>query len=419
MLEKINMSSRKLLVLDTSFSYEAIVKRKLESSITCRDLNGFFDHVWSVHPFASLVTSPEWDAEFGRPVMYSVSELHTFIEGKIGRASVFKKFPTINFLFAQLGMLFLLIKLIRKEKISVIRVGDPLYLGLLGYVLSKLTGIPFLVRVGANNEKIRSNTGNRIMPRFFKTMNQEKWVEHFVLSRANLVAGANKDNLQFAIDSKAHPEKCTLFRYGNLIDAAHFIEPSNRPVPPEGLTEDPFLLCIARLELVKKVDDVIRVLAEVRANGFNVKALLVGDGREREKLEFLAKQLGVFDYVVFCGNRDQHWLASVIPCAEVVLSPHTGRALTEAALGGVPIAAYDIDWQFELIETGVTGEIVPFGDWQSLANSTIKLLQDRNYARTVGDNVRAKTLEMMDPVKLNNHEKQQYDLLISTRFTHA
>ncbi len=410
------MLSRKLLVLDTSFSYEAIVKRELKSSVTCRDLDGFFDHVWSVHPFASLVTSSKWSAEFGKPVTYSVSESHTFIEGKIGRTSALKKFSTINFLLAQLGMLSFLIQLIRKEKISVIRVGDPLYLGLLGYILSKVTGIPFLVRVGANNEKIRLSTGKRMMPRFFKTMNQERRVERFVLSRANLVAGANKDNLQFAIDSGAHREKCTLFRYGNLIDAAHFIEPSNRLPPLGKLPEAPFLLCIARLELVKKVDDVIRVLAEVRAGGFNVKLLLVGDGREHEKLEALAKQLGVFDDVVFCGNRDQRWLAALIPHAEVVLSPHTGRALTEAALGGAPIAAYDIDWQYELIEAGVTGEIVPFGDWNSLAKSTIKLLQDRNYARTVGDNVRIKTLEMMDPVKLNDHEKHQYDLLISPKF---
>ena len=37
----------------------------------------------------------------------------------------------------------------------------------------------------------------------------------------------------------------------------------------------------------------------------------------------------------------------------------TGRALAEAALGGVPIVAYDIDWHSEAVETGVTGELVP------------------------------------------------------------
>ena len=46
----------KLLVLDTSFTFEAIRQRKLEHSVTCRDLDGFFTHVWTVHPFATLLT---------------------------------------------------------------------------------------------------------------------------------------------------------------------------------------------------------------------------------------------------------------------------------------------------------------------------------------------------------------------------
>jgi glycosyltransferase involved in cell wall biosynthesis len=160
--------------------------------------------------------------------------------------------------------------------------------------------------------------------------------------------------------------------------------------------------------LVKKVDDVIRVLAEVRANGFDVKALLVGDGRERDKLALLAKEIGVSEHVIFCGNRDQSWMSSIIPHAAVVISPHTGRALTEAALGGAAIAAYNVDWQGELIETGVTGELVPFGDWRALSAATIKLLNDPTYALNLAANVREKVLKMMDPAKLNEHERQQF-----------
>jgi glycosyltransferase involved in cell wall biosynthesis len=210
-----------------------------------------------------------------------------------------------------------------------------------------------------------------------------------------------------------------LFRYGNLIDAAHFVEPALRPVPIGDFPSGPFLLCIARLELVKKVDDVIRVMAAVKTRGFKGKVLVVGDGRERKNLENFAKQLGVSEDVVFCGNRDQSWLASAIPRAQVVLSPHTGRALAEAALGGAPIVAYDIDWQPELVESGVTGEIVPFGDWQQFSRCVTKLLEDKVYSRAVGQNAREKALEMMDPGRLNAHERQQYDLLISTRTARA
>ena len=406
------MSSWKLLVLDTSFSYEAIVTRGLQSSVTCRDLDGFFQHVWSVHPFASLVTSASWSSEFGGPITYVISKAHTFIEGKVGISRMLVRFSMLNFFLAQAAIFYQLAQLIRVEKISVIRVGDPLYLGLLGYALSKITRVPLVVRVGSNNEKIREITGKTIMPRLFRSILQERFVEKFVLSRADLVAGANEDNLQFAKDCGANPARCTLFRYGNLIDAVHFEIPSLRSVPCEDFVTRSFLLCIARLELVKKVDDVVRVLAAVRGKGFDITAVIVGEGRERGSLQSLASQLGILDHVVFCGNKDQQWLARVIPHAAVVLSPHTGRALTEAALGAAPIAAYDVDWQSELIQTGFTGEIVPFGDWQALSVSTIKLLQDPDYALGLGTNVRAKVLEMMDPEKLNQHERKQYIQLL-------
>jgi glycosyltransferase involved in cell wall biosynthesis len=403
------MKEHKLLVLDTSFSYEAIVKRRLQNSVTCRDLDGYFSHVWSIHPFATLVTTDHWTAKYGEPVIYSVSQNHTFIEGKIGLTKYLKIFSTLNFILSQIRILKLLVNLIKKEKISVIRSGDPLYLGLISYVLSKITQVPYVVRVGANYDKIRESTGRAIMPRLFIFAKIERIIEKFILSNADLVAGANEDNLKFAIASGAKPEKSTVFRYGNLIDPSHFIEPKMRVLNTEVAKLGKFILCIARLEPVKKVDDVIRVLSIVRKNGFDVHAMLVGEGREMEKLQKLAKELNVYEYVIFCGNKDQNWLSSTIPCAAVVISPHTGRALTEAALGAVPIAAYDIDWQSELIQTEDTGEIVPYGDYDALAISTIKLIKDTVYAKKMSVRVREKVLDMMDPIKLNMIEKKYYN----------
>ena len=44
-----------LLFIDTAFSYESIINRGLENTINYTDLNSYFNHVWFVHPFASLV----------------------------------------------------------------------------------------------------------------------------------------------------------------------------------------------------------------------------------------------------------------------------------------------------------------------------------------------------------------------------
>ena len=85
---------RRLLVLDSSWTLEAIRERKLEDSITCRDLDGFFEHVWSVHPFASLVTSEQWTSKQGQPEYHELNATNSFVEGKAGRFYMFRKFPT-------------------------------------------------------------------------------------------------------------------------------------------------------------------------------------------------------------------------------------------------------------------------------------------------------------------------------------
>lgn len=410
--------ARKLLVFDTSFTFEMICERGLLDSVTCRDLGGFFDHVWTVHPFASMLTSESWAPRHGKPLQHRVNPRHTFIEGKVGRFRLLARLFPVNFLMSQAGLLLMLLRLIRRERIDVIRVGSPLYVGLFGWALSRLSGIPFVVRVGGNHDKMYETTGQPAEPRLMRSRRLEKAVERFVFPRADLVAGANQDNLDFALANGARPERSTLFRYGNLIDKRHFAEPEDRRLEPAileeiGVTAGRFLIYVGRLVEVKHPDDVIRVLAEIGNEERDIKAVLVGDGPMRPELLELARDLGVERETVFAGNRSQGWLAQVLPQAAAVISPHTGRALGEAALAGVPIVAYDIDWQGELVETGVTGELVSHRDWKAMAEAVERFLADPADASRMGRAVRRRALEMLDPAILDQHERDQYSLLIA------
>lgn len=409
--------SRKLLVLDTSYSLEDIIKRGILKSVTCRDLDGYFEHVWSVHPFATIVTSKDWSPTYGIPVTHEIAPKHTFIEGKIGRYAWLEKIFPLNFLIGQIGLIISLRKLIKKEKISIIRVGDMLYLGLMGWFLSKLCGVPFVVRVGGNHDKVFETTGKPMQKKLFFNRNIEKKVERFVFKRADLVAGANQDNLNFALNNGATKEYSTIFRYGNLLDTLHFIPAEQRQegeslLAAIGVKKDAFLLYIGRLEKVKHPDHVLDVLAAVRKNGHNVKALLVGDGAMLEELKAKAIALDVEQYVVFAGNQKQEWLSRIIPLSTVVMSPHTGRALSEAALGGVSVVAYDIDWQAEIIENDVTGLIVPHPNLEMFIEATEHMLTDRIFAKKMAQGLKQRALEMLDPQKLDQHEINEYNKLL-------
>lgn len=409
---------KRLLILDMAYTLEAIRKRQLHESIICRDLEGYFKHVWSVHPLATVIPPENENDTYGKPVSTPLAERHTIVEGKIGRFALLEEFPILNFALAQWSVYLYLDSLIGREHISVIRAGEPYYPGLLGLALSKAYGIPFVIRIPGNYDDIYKTTGIPAMPRLFRKRWIEKIIERITLPRADLVAGANKDNLNFALSNGARREYSTVFRYGNLIHSAHYEELLERPAA-ENLLEDfrllgkRFAIYIGRLEVVKLPDHVLFVLAELKKKGLKVAGLMVGDGSMRQDLERMAADLDINDDIIFAGNKEQEWLARVIPKASVVLSPHTGRALTEAAFGGVPIVAYDIDWQSELIKTGETGELVEFKDWRAMADAAARFLDNPAYAKRMGTNVRKAAMEMMDPVKLNEHEKNEYNKLFA------
>lgn len=407
-----------LLVLDASYTLEMIRERGMENSVTCRDLAGFFRHVWSVHPFATLLTSETWTPHYGQPVWHELAERHTFIEGKAGRFNWLAFLFPLNFLIGQIGLFFSLWALVRRENIRVIRVGDPLYLGLFGLALKAVTGVPMLIRINGNNDKVRENTRRPVYPRFFRTAAIEKRVELFVMPRADLIAAPNQDNVDFAVACGAKPENTTIFRYGNLLAHEHLMPPEDRGTDTElfsrlGIEPKRFLLCIGRLEPVKFPDDAIHILSAAVKAGHDLKLFFAGDGDMRTTLRELGDELDVGDRIVFGGNQNQKSLSQLNAHTACVISPLTGRALSEAALGGAPIAAYDLDWQSDLVETGKTGELVPFRDIEAFASAVCRMLADHDYAKAMGEGARERAREMLDPEALDAHERAEYTKLLA------
>jgi glycosyltransferase involved in cell wall biosynthesis len=410
-----NEQKRHMLVLDTAYTYDFLTQRKLTRFVTSKDCNGYFDHVWTVHAVASLFYPTSSGLRFGRPVVRELIEGHTHIEGKIGRFENLSWFPLLNFIFAQIDLIWFLLKIIKKNHITIVRAEDFLFNGILGLIISRLKRLHFVIGVWANAEAIRKDTNKTLSPRL-KWMWLEKMIEGFILRRADLVCCGTEFYRSFALNHGVSKKSTVVSRFGAYIEASHFLAPTQREtgyseLAKLGVTDENVVMLISRLEKLKRVDHLVKVLSCLKNRELNVKAMFVGDGFMREELVALSKELGVYDQIVFCGNRDQDWLLRVIPCAAVIVSPSTGRALTEAALGAVPIVAYDTDWQNEIIEHGITGELVPDLDYSAMADSVEKVLKNDSYASMIGANVRARALSMMEPQNINDQVINAYENL--------
>jgi glycosyltransferase involved in cell wall biosynthesis len=400
----------KLLTLEADYSLATIRDLRLEHIVTSRDLDGFFDHVWTVNPLVGAAPDDRPRTVPGPPSITEVAPRHTMIEGKVGWSPALAAWPTLNFVLAQWQLLAGVGRLIRRERIPVVRASDPLYLGLVGFLLARANRRPLVLHIIANYDGT-AFVDTAAYPRLFGRRSVEKRIERFLLPRADLVAAGNRDLLDYSVNNGADPERCTVFLVGNLIDAAHFDwEPADRPSVRDemGVSAHPFVITVGRLEPLKHPDDVVRVIADPRLVELGLRAVLVGDGGMRAELESLAAGLGVEDRLVFAGKRDQEWLARAYASADVILSPLTGRALIEGTLSATPAVAYDIDWQAELVSHGETGLLVPYRDTAAMAGAVFELLSQPDYAAALGAAGRERTRKVMDPQALLDHERAAY-----------
>lgn len=405
----------RLLVLDGSYDLDTIRKLGLEQPVLSRDLDGFFEHVWSVHQFGDVSRKPQLA---GALEWAQLAPRHTFIQARPGRFAVLRRWFGLNFALAQLDLLVSLVKLVRTRGVSIVRAGCPLYVGLLGWAVARLTGTHFMIRVNGNYDKLRATTGRAIYPRLIGNQSLEKKIERFVLSRADFVVGPNDDNIKYAVQNGADPARTAVIPYGNLLSPSHLQDPAERGVDQRlfadlSVTPGGYLLCVSRLQEPKFVGDLIDVLAILRDARCDLPLILAGEGNMRASLQARADALQLGDRLRLVGNLPQEALWQLYAHSAVVLSPLTGRALSEASLGAAPVVAYDLDWQDELIETGVTGELVPFRDVEAFAAAIRKLIEQPDYARRAGAALRERALDMLDPERLNAAERRAYQRVLA------
>lgn len=152
------------------------------------------------------------------------------------------------------------------------------------------------------------------------------------------------------------------------------------------------LIYVGRLEREKLVEDLIimmhRIKQKQKGGNRGIILKIIGDGPERESLRQLAAELKVDDAVTFLGSIANERLPEYLLQADIFVSPLTGTALREAALCGLPLVAYEIDWIVGLLEDNHTALLVPAGNYEELALQVMRLLSDKALYNNLSNNIR-------------------------------
>lgn len=141
---------------------------------------------------------------------------------------------------------------------------------------------------------------------------------------------------------------------------------------------------MGRFSREKGFDLLIRAMARIRAPA---KLLLLGEGRDEEKLRRLAEELGVSDTVEFLGFRKNPYPVLRSATLFVLPSRYEGfpNGLAEAMALGVPcVATMCRTGPEELITDGENGLLVPVEDPGTLAGAIDRLLGDPALRKRLG-----------------------------------
>jgi L-malate glycosyltransferase len=142
------------------------------------------------------------------------------------------------------------------------------------------------------------------------------------------------------------------------------------------------LVHLSNFRPVKRVTDTIEVFDRVRKQ-IPCKLLLIGDGPDRSRAEWLAVQKGIHNDVLFLGKQDQ--VQEKLAIADIMLLPSELESFGLAALEAmacevVPIATR-VGGIPELIEHGKSGYLADVGDVDTMARYAIDLLNDEKSLR--------------------------------------
>ena len=140
------------------------------------------------------------------------------------------------------------------------------------------------------------------------------------------------------------------------------------------------LLFVGRLDAVKGLPVLLEALAMVRNALPKVRLTVVGDGSGRARLESRSEEVDLAGAVTFVGFRTPDQVREHLAKTDVFVMASFAEGvpvvLMEAMMAGVPVVAPRIAGIGELVEDGVSGEMIAPGDTVAVAGAIVKLLND-------------------------------------------
>jgi glycosyltransferase involved in cell wall biosynthesis len=250
-----------------------------------------------------------------------------------------------------------------------------------GYLATRRPRVPILSTCHTGTEAPERTLALRLYER----------LDRLVLSRLDCVVAVSSSIAAWLEASGIPSSRIETIPSGIDVAAFSTAQPTLAGLPP-GATA---IGMVARLVRQKGPYLLLEAAREIAARFPESVFVFVGDGPERAGLEKSAAELGLAQRTFFTGQRSD--MPGVYASLGVFVLPSFSEgmpvSILEAMGAGLPVVATRVGAIPELIEPGRTGILVEPGNAAALSNAIMKLLDDPQLARRLGDAARWRAAE--------------------------
>jgi len=288
-------------------------------------------------------------------------------------------------------------EIILRNKFDLIVTQDPFLTGLVGWLLKRKFKIPWLVHFHGdfwqNKYWLRERWFNWLLLILSK----------FLVKKADGIRVVSSGIKGKLIRAGVSEEKIRVIP--TPVDLEKFEKCSPKKVNQIRKKYDnkKIVLFVGRLSKEKNLPMLLKAALEVRHRISEVVFLIIGEGKEKERLLHLTSNLKLQTYIKFLGCVKHEKLINYYHACDFVVLPSFsesfGKVLLEAGAAGKPVVATATTGAKEIIINGQTGFLVPINDEKSLAQCIVQLLEDENLAYQMGQEAKERILAKFNPEK--------------------
>jgi L-malate glycosyltransferase len=204
----------------------------------------------------------------------------------------------------------------------------------------------------------------------------------------------------------------------NFVDCDKYQPSSNQTLHNHfAPNNERILIHVSNFRAVKRPSDVVEIFCRVQKN-IPAVLLMVGDGPERSRAEWVARECQIESKVHFLGKQDniEEWIG----ISDLLLLPSEtesfGLVALEAMACEVPVVASKVGGLPEVVTDGVDGYLVEPRNIEKMALCASAILKDESIRREMGKRAREKAHANFCSNKIISAYENYYQRLLEKQF---